>query len=96
MAVASHPQSHAGALDSRDRAVIDFERSWWTRPGSKADGIRDQLDLSPSQYRRILQTLLDDPVAAEYDPLTIRRLRHRREVRRREHIGGRRADPRLP
>ncbi len=35
------------ALSDRDRAVLEFERSWWTQPGSKEMAIRTRLGLSP-------------------------------------------------
>lgn len=89
-------ESSGPDLTDQERLVLDFERSWWTGPGPKGTAIRERLAMSPSQYRRILQGLLDDPAADAYDPLTVRRLRRRRDDRRRERAGGRRADPRLP
>lgn len=83
-------------LPERSREIIDFERSWWLEPGPKGEAIRVQLGMSPSNYRRTLHGLLDNPDALAYDPLTVRRLARRRDERRRERLGGRRADPRLP
>src|SRR5262249_48157156 len=34
-------------LSELDRAVLAFERSWWTEPGAKDDGIRERLGLDP-------------------------------------------------
>jgi hypothetical protein len=81
-------------LSARDRAVLDFERTWWTRPGSKESAIRSELDMSGTRYYASLRRLVDDPVAYGYDPLTVMRLRRQRDRRRRERIAGR-ADPGL-
>jgi len=76
-------------LTDRDRAILDFERSWWTQPGPKETAIRDRFDLSPTRYYEILNELLEDPAAMEYDPLLIRRLRRLRDRRRRQRFEGR-------
>jgi Protein of unknown function (DUF3263) len=77
------------ALTDRDRAILDFERSWWTESGPKDTAIRDRFELSGTRYYQLLTELLDDPEALEYDPLLIRRLRRMRERRRRARIEGR-------
>ena len=81
-------------LSSIDRAILDFERSWWHQPGRKAQGIRARLGMSSTRYYRRLGELIDLPVALEYDPLTVKRLRRYRDDRRRARYEGRRADPR--
>jgi hypothetical protein len=83
-------------LSARDRAILDFERTWWTRPGTKEATIRTELGMSGNAYRERLRRLLDDPSAYEHDPLTVARLRRRRDERRRDRLEGPRADPRLP
>jgi hypothetical protein len=77
------------ALSERDRAVLEFERSWWTEPGSKEVAIKARLGLSPARYRQVLAGLLDSEDAEAYDPLVIRRLRRRREQLRRARYEGR-------
>lgn len=62
------------ALSARDQAILDFERSWWLIPGPKDRAIREHLDISATQYYRVLRRLSDDPEAVLYDPLTVRRL----------------------
>jgi hypothetical protein len=79
------------ALSERDRAILDFERSWWRESGPKEQGIRDRLDLSAARYYQLLNELLDDPAALEYDPLGVRRLRRLRDRRRRARFEGRSA-----
>ena len=76
-------------LSDRDRAILDFERTWWCDPGNKESAIRERLDLSGTRYYELLQALLDDADALAYDPLVVRRLRRHRERRRRERFNGR-------
>lgn len=77
------------ALTDRDRAILDFERSWWTESGPKDTAIRERFELSGTRYYQLLTELLDDADALEYDPLLIRRLRRVRERRRRARVEGR-------
>lgn len=80
-------------LTDHERAVIDFEREWWQLNSTKNAEIRERFAISTSSYYRALHVLVDRPEALAYDPLTVRRLRKRREQARREKIEGRRADP---
>ncbi len=80
-------------LSARDRAILDFERSWWRLTGTKETQIRARLDMSSTRYYRRLSELIDDPGALAYDPLTVKRLRRYRDDRRRARYEGRRADP---
>ncbi len=82
------------ALTDRDRAILDFERMWWTEPGPKESAIRDRFELSGTRYYQILHELLDDPEALDYDPLVVRRLRRLRDRRRRARFEGRPAGQR--
>jgi len=76
-------------LNPRERSILDFERTWWSLPSSKEQGIREQLHLSPTRYYQLLSDLLDAPEALEYDPLVVRRLRRLRDRRRRSRFEGR-------
>ena len=80
-------------LSARDRAILDFERSWWRLTGTKETQIRARLDMSSTRYYRRLAELIDDPGALAYDPLIVKRLRRYRDDRRRARYEGRRADP---
>ena len=42
------------ALSERDRAILDFERTWWTEPGPKDAAIRTRFGVSPTRYYRLL------------------------------------------
>ncbi len=77
------------ALTDRDRAILDFERSWWTEAGPKDTAIRERFELSGTRYYQLLTELLDDPEALDHDPLLVRRLRRVRERRRRARVEGR-------
>ena len=76
-------------LTDRDKAILDFERSWWTESGPKEVAIRERFDLSPTRYYQILNELLEAPEAMAYDPLVVRRLRRLRDRRRRARFEGR-------
>ena len=80
-------------LTDVERSLLDFEREWWQLPASKMSEIRARFGFSTSSYYRTLHQLVDRPDAEAYDPLTVRRVRRRRELVRRERIEGRRADP---
>lgn len=69
-------------LSRRDVAVLAFERRGWSAPGVKERAIREQLEMSPTRYYQLLNALLDDPHALAHDPVTVNRLRRRREAQR--------------
>ncbi|MBQ91643.1 MAG: hypothetical protein CL441_09605 [Acidimicrobiaceae bacterium] len=70
-------------LTERDRAILDFERSWWTLDVPKEGLINERFELSVTRYYQLLAELLESPDAFEYDPLVVRRLRRQRDRRRR-------------
>jgi hypothetical protein len=70
-------------LTERDKAILDFERHWWSEPGPKDAAIRDRFELSATRYYQILGELLESADAIDYDPLVVRRLRRLRDRRRR-------------
>ena len=76
-------------LTERDKAILDFERSWWSEPGPKETAIRERFELSATRYYEVLNELLDDPESLDYDPLVVRRLRRLRDRRRRQRFEGR-------
>jgi hypothetical protein len=78
-------------LTDRERAILDFERSWWLEDGTKEAAIRATLSLSPTRYYELLGRLVDRPAARAYDPLVILRLRRVRDRRRRARFEGRTA-----
>jgi hypothetical protein len=76
-------------LSDRDKAILEFERSWWNELGPKETAIRQRFELSTSRYYEILGELTDSPEALAYDPLLVRRLRRLRDRRRRARFEGR-------
>ncbi len=79
------------ALTERDKAIVDFERTWWAEPGLKETAIRDRFELSGTRYYQLLNELLETPEAMAYDPLVVRRLRRLRDRRRKARYEGRTA-----
>ncbi len=75
-------------LSERDRRILDFERSWWQRAGTKQDAIRAELGLSATRYYALLGDLADSADAQAYDPLVVLRLRRLRAQRRRTRFEG--------
>ncbi len=75
-------------LTERDQAILDFERTWWTEPGTKAAAIQDRFRLSPTRYYQLLGNLVGTSDAVAYDPLVVRRLRKVRSNRRRARMEG--------
>ena len=82
------------ALSERDRAILDFERTWWTEPGPKDAAIRARFGVSPTRYYRLLNEVLESAEAMAYDPLVVLRLRRLRDRRRRARFEGRPAGER--
>ncbi|MGA8296664.1 MAG: DUF3263 domain-containing protein [Acidimicrobiales bacterium] len=72
-------------LTPTEIAVLDLERNWpvMTNRPAKRDVIREEIGLSNARYYALVDSLCDSGEAVDYDPLTIRRLRHRRDERRR-------------
>ena len=73
----------SGELRDRDRDIIAFERQWWKYAGAKEQAIRELFDMSATRYYQVLNSLIDDPVALEADPMLIKRLRRLRATRQR-------------
>ncbi|BDZ42647.1 hypothetical protein GCM10025865_19460 [Paraoerskovia sediminicola] len=78
-----------GDLDERSRAILDFERQWWTYAGAKEQAVRDLFDLTPTRYYQTLNRIIDSPAALAHDALLVKRLRRMRASRHRAR-GGRR------
>ena len=70
----------------REQAILDFERSWWTRDGLKDAMVRELFQTDLASYYQTLNELLDRPDALEYDPLVVRRLLRLRDRRRRARV----------
>ena len=84
---------HPANLSDHERSILEFERAWWQLGVPKNVEIRKRFGMSTSTYYRALHALVERPDAFEFDPMTVLRLRKRREQARRDRIEGRRADP---
>jgi len=76
-------------LEDHDRAILDFEKSWWSLPGSKEAEIRERFGISSTRYYQELNALIDSESALAYDPLLVKRLRRLRAARQKERTARR-------
>ena len=76
------------ALTDREKAILDFERGWWTLDGAKETLIRERFQCPAEVYYKELNEVLENPGAIEYDPLGVRRLHRLRDRRRRARLDG--------
>lgn len=65
----------------RERAILDFESRRFKNAGFKEQAIREEFEISPTQYFQIVNALLDDPDALAYAPTLVARLRRLRDAR---------------
>lgn len=70
-------------LDEREEQILTFERQWWKQAGAKEQAIRETFEFSSTRYYQLLNRLLDDPRALEFDPALVNRLRRLRMSRAR-------------
>jgi hypothetical protein len=75
-------------LTERERALLNFEGSWWTLDMAKEDLIRARFSCSLDEYYQELNRLTEVPAALAYEPLVVRRLVRLRERRRRARLEG--------
>ena len=75
-------EAEAEELGRLEREVLALERRGVVSPGAKERVIREELGLGPVRYYQLLNALLDDARALAHDPVTINRLRRRRDQRR--------------
>jgi hypothetical protein len=73
-------------LDTRTRAILDFERESWKLPPPKERAIRERFGFSAARYHQLLNRAIELPEALAYDPMLVRRLRRIREARRRRRV----------
>ena len=76
-------------LSEQQAALLDFEKQWWSLPGSKETEIRERFDISPTRYYQLLNALIDSDAALAHDPLLVKRLRRQRVARQKERTARR-------
>jgi hypothetical protein len=69
------------SLTELEMRILAFERSLWRSPGAKEREILDTIGITPTRYYQLLNELLDQPAAAQFDPELVSRLRRRRTAR---------------
>ena len=74
-------------LTELDMRMLAFERSWWRTPGAKEREILGAFGISSTRYYQLLNELIDQPAAAQFDPALVARLRRRRADRNRLRSG---------
>jgi hypothetical protein len=79
-------QAVSVSLTDRERAILDFERSWWSEDVEKEILIGERFGVAGTEYYRLLNDLIDRPEALVHDPLGVRRLRRLRDRRRRARL----------
>lgn len=79
-------------LSARDRAVLEFERSYWHPAyiGLKDTAVRELFGMTWVRYVQVLHAILEKPEAEVYDPQLVRQLVRLRDARleRRRHGQG--------
>ena len=73
-------------IDERQRAMLEFERNFWTFDEPKEAVIRARFQCSADEYYEELNQLLELPAAMDHDPLVVRRLQRQRARRLRERL----------
>ncbi len=70
-------------------ALLDFEKLWWSLPGSKEAEIRERFGISTTRYYQLINALIDTEAALAYDPLLVKRMRRLRTARQKERTARR-------
>jgi hypothetical protein len=73
-------------LNQRDHDILDFERTWWKHAGVKEQAIKERFEMSATRYYQILNELLEQPAAMDYDPILVKRLKRLRVYRQRQRV----------
>lgn len=76
-------------LDRRAREILDFEREWWRYAGAKEQAVKERFQVSPTRYYQLLNRVIDDEQAVQYDPMLVKRLRRLRASRQRQRAARR-------
>ena len=73
-------------LSQRDLEILDFERTWWKHAGVKEQAIKERFEMSATRYYQVLNELLEQPAAMDYDPILVKRLKRLRVYRQRQRV----------
>ena len=61
-------------LSIEEKAVLEFESSWWLQAGPKDQAIEFSLGLTAAGYYEALLELVERAEAMRLDPLTVKRV----------------------
>ena len=70
-------------LTELEMRVLAFERRGWRSPAVKEQAITEILGCTATRYYQLLNELIDQPEALQFDPVMIKRLRAQRARRQR-------------
>ena len=73
-------------LSQRDLEILDFERTWWKHAGVKEQAIKERFEMSATRYYQVLNELLEQQAAMDYDPILVKRLKRLRVYRQRQRV----------
>ena len=76
-------------LTEMQAALLDFEKLWWSLPGSKEAEVRERFGISTTRYYQLINALIDTEAALAYDPLLVKRLRRQRTARQKDRTARR-------
>lgn len=80
---ASVGTGHPRVFNAIDRAILEFERGGrWKYAGLKQREVRDRFAMSEVRYYQVLNWIIEQPEAREYDAQTVDRLIRLRDRRR--------------
>ena len=77
------------ALSELDKRILAFEQNWWRYPGAKEREILEVFGMPVTRYYQLLNALIDQPEAIQFDPVLVARLRRQRSRRNRIRSAGR-------
>jgi hypothetical protein len=76
-------------LSEQETQILVFERDWWLVGGAKEEAVRTKFALSATRYYQLLNKLIDQSAALEFDPVLVRRLQRLRQTRQQARSAGR-------
>lgn len=76
-------------LTAQQIEVLEFERLRWRYLGARETAIRERFRWSPTRHAQVVNHLIDQPAAMDYDPATVTRLRRLRDRRAQQRTASR-------
>ena len=73
-------------LPDEHKRIIDFAKKTYNHPGKQQEDMMSEFGYYGTTFFRKLNQIIDDPKAAEYDPVTVNRYRRMREGNRAKRV----------